>query len=621
VTVQTFPFALDEIRADSSLKGRKFAVIADEAHSSQSGQISSKLKAVLTAEEVKEIEDGGTVDVEAVLAAEMTERAGSENISYFAFTATPKNKTLELFGRKGPDGKPAEFHLYSMRQAIEEGYILDVLKGYQSYETALKIAGKIDDKDEVEEGAARKGLMRWVKLHPTNISQKVQIIVEHFHANVAYLLEGKAKAMVVTDSRKAAVKYKKAIDAYIAKRAAEDASYNYRTLVAFSSSVNMAENEEWAADWGPQPGKDDEFTEASLNPGASSDLAEAFKGATYKIMLAANKFQTGFDQPLLSAMYVDKKLSGVTAVQTLSRLNRTHRTAGGEQKRKTFVIDFVNKPEDIRTAFEPYFINATLETETDPYVVVHLAAKLAQAGIYTEEQVREVARLWVERKGNNALSAAISPARHDFARRYAAALEADDKVTLNTLDLFRKDVSTYMEMLSIFLRLLEKVIADSSWSAEVDLSDVVLIGVKHSKTIPVDISLTGDGELKGISAAGTGARKEPKYVALQVVIDKMNDLFGAESFTRSQIQEFVNGLVQRLLAYPDLVHLTKVNTKKQFMDLSEFQTMVTEAVIDNQDAHNTMADYFFSDGPGINAVITALADAFYEAAAEQQTDT
>ena len=373
VTVQTFPFALDEIRADSSLKGRKFAVIADEAHSSQSGQISSKLKAVLTAEEVKEIEDGGTVDVEAVLAAEMTERAESENISYFAFTATPKNKTLELFGRKGPDGKPVEFHLYSMRQAIEEGYILDVLKGYQSYETALKIAGKIDESDEVEEGAARKGLMRWVKLHPTNISQKVQIIVEHFHANVAYLLEGKAKAMVVTDSRKAAVKYKKAIDAYIAKRAAEDASYNYRTLVAFSSSVSMAENEEWATDWGPQPGKDDEFTEANLNPGAGSDLAAAFKGETYKIMLVANKFQTGFDQPLLSAMYVDKKLSGVTAVQTLSRLNRTHRTAGGEQKRKTFVIDFVNKPEDIRAAFEPYFTNATLETETDPYVVVHLA--------------------------------------------------------------------------------------------------------------------------------------------------------------------------------------------------------------------------------------------------------
>jgi type I restriction enzyme R subunit len=640
VTVQTFPFTLDEIRANKGLKGKRFAVIADEAHSSQSGQISSKLKAVLTAEEVKEIEEGGEVDVEAILASEMTERAESQDISYFAFTATPKNKTLELFGRKGPDGKPVEFHLYSMRQAIEEGYILDVLRGYQSYDTALKIAGRAESGDGdqvVEEAAARKGLMRWVKLHPTNISQKVQIIVEHFHTNVAHLLEGKAKGMVVTDSRKAAVKYKKAIDSYIAKRATVDAAYNYRTLVAFSGSVTMTEDEEWASDWGPQPSKDDEFTEANLNPGSGSDLAAAFKGATYKIMLVANKFQTGFDQPLLSAMYVDKKLSGVTAVQTLSRLNRTHRTAGGEQKRKTFVIDFVNKPEDIRTAFEPYFTNATLETETDPYIVVHLANKLAQAGIYTPEQVREVARLWFTRKGNNALSAAISPAKNDFARRYAAAIEADDKVTLNTLDLFRKDVSTYvrlydfmsqivdygdpyMEMLSIFLRLLEKVIADSSWAAEVDLSDVVLVGVKHDKGVAVDISLTGDGELKGIGAAGTGTRKEPKYVALQVVIDKMNDLFGAESFSASQVREFVQGLVQRLLAYPDLVNQTKVNSKKQFMESQDFQTAVTEAVLDNQEAHNTMADYFFSDGPGISGVIMALADAFYEAATDQRTD-
>ncbi|QDP95269.1 type I restriction endonuclease subunit R [Microlunatus elymi] len=637
VTVQTFPFALDEIRADKGVKGKTFAVIADEAHSSQSGQISSKLKEVLTADELKDIEEGGEVDVEAILAAEMTERAESNNISYFAFTATPKNKTLELFGRKGPDGRPQEFHLYSMKQAIEEGYILDVLKGYQSYDTALKIAGKADagaSGKEVEESAARKGLMRWVKLHPTNISQKVQIIVEHFHTNIAYLLEGKAKAMVVTDSRKAAVKYKKAIDAYIAKRAAEDAAYTYRTLVAFSGSVTMSEDEEWGEDWGPAPTKDDEFSEANMNPGAGSDLAAAFRGDTYKIMIVANKFQTGFDQPLLSAMYVDKRLSGVTAVQTLSRLNRTHRTAGGEQKRKTFVIDFVNKPEDIKTAFEPYFKNATLETETDPYVVIHLSNKLAQAGIYSDDQVKEVAKLWVTRAGNNALSAAISPAQHDFKRRYARAIEEDDKVTLNTLDLFRKDVSTYvrlydfmsqivdygdpyLEELSIFLRLLERVIAESAWAADVDLSDVVLVGVKHTKAPTLDISLIGDGQLKGITGAGTGTKKEPKYVALQAVIDKMNDLFGAESFTESQVREFVQGLVQRLLADPDLVKQTKVNSKKQFMESQDFQAAVTEAVVDNQEAHNTMADYFFSDGPGINGIIVALADAFYEAAIDQ----
>lgn len=635
VTVQTFPYALDEIRKDSALKGKKFAVIADEAHSSQSGQVSAKLKAVLTSEEVKDIEEGGQVDVESVLAAEMGERAESPNISYLAFTATPKNKTMELFGRKGVDGKPVEFHLYSMKQAIEEGYILDVLKGYQSYDTALKIAGKASatGEGEVEEGAARKGLMRWVQLHPTNITQKVQIIVEHFHANVAHLLEGKAKAMVVTDSRKSAVKYKKAIDAFIAKRAAEDPSYNYRTLVAFSGGVTMDENEVWTVEWGPAPIKDDEFTEANMNPGAGSDLAAAFKGDTYKFMTVANKFQTGFDQPLLSAMYVDKRLAGVTAVQTLSRLNRTHRTAGGEQKRKTFVIDFVNKPEDIRQSFEPYFTAARLETETDPYVVVHLATKLAHAGIYTEDEVRKTAELWVRRKGNNALTAAVSPGKMAFAKRYEKALETDDKVLLNELDLFRKDVSTYvrlydfmsqivdygdpyMEMLSIYLRLLERVIKDESWSADVDLSDVVLVGVKHTKAAQADIALTGDGELKGISAAGSGAKKEPKYVALQVVIDRMNDLFGAESFAESQIREFVNGLVERLLDYPDLVAQTRVNSKKQFMESQDFQAAVTEAVVENQDAHNTMADYFFSDGPGVAGVVVALADAFYETATE-----
>ncbi|MET8976253.1 hypothetical protein ABZX85_11620 [Streptomyces sp. NPDC004539] len=638
VTVQTFPYALEEIRTDVGLRGRRFAVIADEAHSSQAGQVSSKLKQVLTAEEVKEIEEeGGEVDVESVPASEMTERAESENTFYFAFTTTPENKSLELFGRKGADGKPREFHLYSMKQAIEEGCILDVLKGYQHYDTALRIAGRAasGDRGEAEEAAARKGLMRWVQLHPTNISQKVQIIVEYFHTNVVYLLEGKAKAMMVTDSRRSAVKYKLAIDAYIARRRAQDSSYNYRTLVAFSAGVTMPENETWHSDWGPRPSKDDEFTEANMNPGSGADLAAAFKGEAYKIMLVANKFQTGFDQPLLSAMYVDKKLPGVTAMQTLSRLNRTHRTAGGEQKRKTFVIDFANKPEDIKAAFEPYFKNATLETESDPYVVVHLANKLAQAGIHAEDVVRKVAELWVPRKGNNALSAAISPAQRDFRRRYARAIEEEDKATLNALDLFRKDASTYVrlydfmsqtvdygdpfvETLSIFLRLLEKVIVESAWAADVDLSDVVLIEVKHNKAIPVDISLVGDGQLKGISAAGAGAKKEPKYVALQVVIDKMNDPFGAESFAESQIRGSVQGIVQQLLVGTDLVRQTEVNSKKQFLESPDFQAAVTEAVADNQDAHNTMADYFITDGPAVNSIIGALVDAFYEAPVDQR---
>lgn len=259
--------------------------------------------------------------------------------------------------------------------------------------------------------------------------------------------------------------------------------------------------------------------------------------------------------------------------------------------------------------------------------MVHLATKLAHAGIYAEDEVRKTAELWVGRRGNNALTAAVSPAHHDFQRRYARAVDEDDKVTLNTLDLFRKDVSTYvrlydfmsqivnygdpyLEMLSIYLRLLQETISDTAWAAEVDLSDVVLVGVQDTLTTAVDISLVGDGELTGISAAGTGARKEPKYVALQVVIDRMNDLFGAESFAESQVREFVHGLVERPLLFPDLVNQTRVNSKKQFMESQDFQAAVTDAVVENQDAHNTMADYFFSDGPGVNSVVVALADAF-----------
>ena len=246
MTIQTFPFAMAEIRANKGLKGKKFAVIADEAHSSQSGQVASKLRAVLTAEELKDIEDGGEIDIEAHLAAEASEIAASENISYFAFTATPKGKTLDMFGRRpdpdDPDSKPVPFHVYSMQQAIEEGYILDVLSGYHSYRTAFQDRREGEGHDHVPprwtESEATKQVMRWVKTHPQTIAQKAAVIVDHFHDNgVAARLEGNAKAMVVADSRKAAVRYKAAIDRYIAQRQTKDTGYDYKTLVAFSGSV------------------------------------------------------------------------------------------------------------------------------------------------------------------------------------------------------------------------------------------------------------------------------------------------------------------------------------------------------------------------------------------------
>jgi type I restriction enzyme R subunit len=285
----------------SATSGKRFAVIADEAHSSQTGDAALKLRKVLSAAELAELADGGEVSIDDLLAADMSTRAGSAGITYVAFTANPKAKTLELFGRRpnpdepaGSGNLPEPFHVYSMRQAIEEEFILDVLQNYTSYKLAFQLAqeGQSLSSEKVERNAALKKLMGWVKLHPHNIARKVEIVVEHFRQFIWPLLDGKAKAMVVVGSRKEAVRWKLAIDQYI-----QEQGYPLGTLVAFSGEVNDPEI-------GP-----DGFTErsATLNPGLKGDIREAFKGNDYQILLVANKFQTGFDQPLLCGMYVDRR--------------------------------------------------------------------------------------------------------------------------------------------------------------------------------------------------------------------------------------------------------------------------------------------------------------------------
>jgi hypothetical protein len=354
-TIQTFPHALKAVRELAATQGKRFAVIADEAHSSQTGQAAVKLKAVLSPEELNELRDGGEVSTEDLLAIQMAARAKDVNITYVAFTATPKAKTLELFGCRlrpdlpaGPDNLPMPFHVYSMRQAIEEKFILDVLKNYTPYKLAFKLAhnGHEWSEKEVERNIAMKGIMRWVRLHPHNVAQKVRVVVEHFHKNVEPLLNGHAKAMVVVGSRLEAVRWKLAIDDYIKRQ-----DYKISTLVAFSGEVNDLES-------GP-----DTFTETNktLNPKLfGRDIRDAFSTDEYRIMLVANKFQTGFDQPLLCGMYVDKRLGGIQAVQTLSRLNRAYSGPYGV-KDTTYILDFVNDLEEIREAFKAYYDAAELE--------------------------------------------------------------------------------------------------------------------------------------------------------------------------------------------------------------------------------------------------------------------
>ncbi|MBI4941415.1 MAG: type I restriction endonuclease subunit R [Actinobacteria bacterium] len=602
VTMQTFPFALTAIRENKGLAGKRFAIIADEAHSSQTGRTSQKLRAVLTTQELIDLEDGGQIDTEAILAAEMEARAESPNLSFFAFTATPKNKTLELFGRKDGDGLPQPFHTYTMQQAIEEGYILDVLRNYTTYATAFQIAERskrrLEEVKLVDESEATKGLMRWVSLHPTNIAQKVQIVVEHYRANVRHLLDGHAKAMVVTSSREHAVRYKDAIDSYIKSR-----GYPLATLVAFSGSITV--------DGVTFAGVEPPYTEPSLNAGLRGrSLPVAFGSDDYQVLIVANKYQTGFDQPLLCAMYVDKRLDGVTAVQTLSRLNRTYPAAG---KDTTYVLDFVNNPDDVLAAFKPYYRQASIEATTDPDLVHDLQAKLDAASIYTAAEVEAFITAYLEGK-HGAVSAPLKAAGDRFNARYAAALAGKDNATVDELDLFRKDVGSFvrlydflsqivnyqdtdLEKRSLYLRLLQRRLTGRVVAVDLDLSAVELTRIKQWRSGEHELDL-GGGEahpLKPVSGSGTGSTHDPRLVRLAEVLAKVNDLFAGEDFTPAEQQSWVEGLITVLMDDEIVRRQAGANTKEQFVESPDLSEAVTDAVIGNQSSHNKMVDVFFGD--------------------------
>ncbi|KRE90124.1 type I restriction endonuclease subunit R [Arthrobacter sp. Soil764] len=612
VTIQTFPFALKAIAESQALKGRNFAIIADEAHSSQTGSTANKLKKVLSAEELADVNDGGEFDVESYLAAEMAERADAKNISYFAFTATPKAKTLELFGRKGPDGLPQPFHLYSMQQAIEERFILDVLQNYTSYKVAYRLTheGRDYDSDDahMEKSEALKSLMNWVKLHPYNISQKVQVIVEHFRANVAWRLDGKAKAMVVTGSRKEAVRYKLAIDKYIL-----DAGYSgLGTMVAFSGEVNDDES-------GPEA-----FTELSMNAGLKGrTLPEAFSTDEYKIMLVANKFQTGFDQPLLVAMYVDKKLSGVSAVQTLSRLNRT--AVGKDQ---TFVLDFVNNPGEILASFQPYFREAALEGVSDPNVVHDLQAKLDAAQIYLESEVDGLVKSYVLEEGNNALSGWVAPAKSRFNTRYNAGVAEGNKAAQDELDLFRKDLGSFvrsydflsqivdfadtdLEKRAIYYKHLLPVLRVNDAKVALDLSGVVLAKYALKDKGQAQLQLSGDDALlKPPTEVGTGQAKDPVLATWEEIIQQANLPFEGEEL--DAVAHFVEGVRRELVKNETLQKQAQNNSRNHFGSSPHLEKAVTDAVSNSMDSHYNLSLQALGDRTKMSALLKMLSELVYE---------
>lgn len=582
VTMQTFPFILKQIQETASAKGKTFAIIADEAHSSQTGNTASELKKVLSDEDWKSLQDGGEVDVEDLLAAEMANRADPKNISFFAYTATPKAKTVELFGRIGESGKPAPFHVYTMQQAIEEGFILDVLQNYTPYKLAFKLTHNGEEYDsesiskEVDQSEALKELMHWVRLHPTNIGSKVSIMVEHFRQNVAWRLDGKAKAMVVTGSRKEAVRYKLAFDKYIAEMGYK----NLNALVAFSGDVEDPETS-------PTP-----YTEANMNPGLRGrKLAEAFKGDDYQVMLVANKFQTGFDQPLLVAMYVDKKLSGVTAVQTLSRLNRT-----AKGKDVTYILDFVNEPQEILEAFQPYFRDAQLTDITDQNLVNDIETKLDHSGIYDLSEVEEVARTFVLKKGNNKLSASLALVKDRFWKKFEAATKASDRLELDRLEDFRKTLlsftktydflsqiynyeDTSLEKKAIFYRLLSREIRDNSPRETIDLDGVELakLGFRKSDTVKLDFG-SEEGALKPLTAAGTGVAHDPVLTTIKAAIEQMNNLFDDEGLTNGDFEGFITYVAAKASEESKIQDQAKANTLERFLESPDLRPILLAAL-------------------------------------------
>jgi type I restriction enzyme R subunit len=375
-TLQKFPFVTEKM---GDLPMHRYAVIVDEAHSSQGGETATELKGVLAAPVIRQeaaeyAAREGLADYEEEILRTMAKRGRQPNISFFAFTATPKYKTLEVFGTPGEDGKPLPFHLYSMRQAIEEGFILDVLKNYTTYKTYYRLVKAAEDDPKVEKRKAARALARFMSLHPHNIAQKTEVMVEHFRHFTMHKIGGRAKAMVVTSSRLHAVRYKQAFDKYIA----EKGYTGIKTLVAFSGTVN---DPDVAAA---------EYTEVGMNRGIrEKELPERFATDEYQVLLVAEKYQTGFDHPLLHTMYVDKRLDGIQAVQTLSRLNRT--CVGKED---TFVLDFVNEAEDIQAAFQPFYEQTVIGERAEPQQLYELQARLDAQQVYYKAEIEEFCRVF-----------------------------------------------------------------------------------------------------------------------------------------------------------------------------------------------------------------------------------
>ncbi len=605
-TLQKFPFVVEKV---GDLPNRNYAVIVDEAHSSQGGKASEKMKQVLRSTDVPEEQDDVSLEVQETypeygesdvedgedlqdvvneyIEQSAAARGPQSNLSFFAFTATPKYKTLAVFGHQSNEGKPQPFHLYSMRQAIEEGFILDVLQNYTTYKLFFNLCKAIEDDPEIKKKKAVRAIARFVSLHPHNLAQKTEIIVEHFRQIVARKIGGKAKAMLVTGSRLHAKHYFEEFNRYIKERGYEK---HIKILVAFSGSV-----------------VDDNFpegvTEPKLTGFSENELPQKFAGDEYRILIVADKYQTGFDQPLLHTMYVDKPLSGVKAVQTLSRLNRI---APG--KEDTFVLDFVNDRQTILSSFQPYYEITTVTEEPEPNHLYDLKAKLDEQQIYLDSEVNALARVYfnpttqITVRTQAQLYRYIDPA----VDRYKNIETDEEKET------FKKSLRTWTNLYAFlaqimpfrepefekfyaYAKLLLTKLPKRDLAESMKLNDEVALEYYRLEKIKegsIPLMTGEEGELDGLTEAGIKRTTEEK-APLSEIINILNDRFGTEFEEADRL--FFDQIEADLMQDATLKTQARVNKLDTFK--YAFEDMFIDKLIERMDQNQKIFERILEDQP------------------------
>ena len=623
-TIQKFPFisqALSTLEKKGSgvtidTTGKRFAVIVDEAHSSQSGETATTLKGMLNkagieaaiAAQLSDEEDSDLSDeVRAAVLRDALRRARQPNLSFFAFTATPKFKTKALFDEPGPSGE-SPFHEYSMRQAIEEGFIMDVLQNYTTYKRFFGLIKQIEDDPDVPRKRAAKVLTRYLELHPVNIEQVVSVIIEHFRLYVMHELGGRAKAMVVTGSRLAAVKYKLAFDCYIKERGYT----GIRSLVAFSGSVEDPDD----------PGSS--YTEVAMNNGlAESELPEAFERDDYRVLLVAEKYQTGFDQPLLQTMYVVKRLAGVQAVQTLSRLNRI---APG--KARTFVLDFVNEEDDIYQAFKPYYETTPVGENADPQRLSELQHRLFKRAIFAPDEVTAFAKVWYRGKRDHSASdhRVMNAVLDAVVQRFGELEEEEQEEFRDQLTAYRNlysflsQVIPYqdsdLEKFYTFVRSLMLKLPPPGAGQKFVLDDEVALQYFRLQQMTDGSIDLGSGKtypLKGPTDVGTGVVRE-EAVPLSSLVEKLNERFGTD-FTEAD-QLFFDQIRASAENDENIAEAARANNYANFS--AYFDRMLDELFIARMEGNEDIFSRVMTDANFRSAAHEHLAQEIFRRVRERQ---